>query len=105
MSVEEWFNDTLRESGHRPLFDFVNRHTRGSKLALDQLKWKWDVTYVVEYQMRSLLDASNKSIEFQTQCEMNGWDLSEWTSFRDQGKLYFLFRDAEAATVFRLYWS
>lgn len=103
--IDEWFNDALRETGHRPLSDFytVKSGWSSPEGIIEALRSKWGAAYVVErYVKNSYVTAWEESTSVMS--AISGDDFWTWTSFHDRNRLFFVFRDPDAAIRFELTW-
>jgi hypothetical protein len=104
-TLQEWFNDSLRENGHVRLDSLVRiTHRSTIENVRERLNQRWEPAYLIEIPVMDYDDAHEQSAKLIRYLTENETDLGEWTSFLHEGKLVFAFRSDAAAIQFRLIW-
>jgi hypothetical protein len=104
--IGEWFRDALTHYGHRRIDSY--RSLRGCwrlgvEPILRRLKEREYLDHVIRFEASSEVirqcSEIKKSIEY-TECSFG-----EWTSFKCENDIVFVFRHADDAVRFRLMWD
>lgn len=74
-----------------------------SKFIVDQMTERWASCSVIDYSMRENgWNLSHRTLLFVKHLADNEIAFDEWTSFRHASRVYFIFKKAENAVLFRL---